>query len=69
KWEGHNRELHLQEEIHTVVLNLTTKKLIDLNIEEDMQEINKRKVINDLVGAIVIIPLNIPNSPFARGIK
>ncbi|KAH9311807.1 hypothetical protein KI387_026842 [Taxus chinensis] len=69
KWEGHNRELHLQEEIHKVVLNLMAKKLIDLNPEEDMKEINKLRALDDLAGAIVTVPLNIPGSPFSRGIK
>ncbi|GLJ36135.1 hypothetical protein SUGI_0724880 [Cryptomeria japonica] len=69
KWEGHNRELHLQEEIHKVVLNLMAKKLLDLNPENDMKEIDKLRALDDLAGAIVTIPINIPGSPFSKGIK
>lgn len=69
KWEGQNRELHLQEEIDKIVLNVMAKKLLDLNPEEDMKEIEKLTALNDLAGAIVTIPINIPGTPFAKGIK
>lgn len=52
-----------------VVLNLMAKKLLDLNLENDMKEIDKLRALHDLAGAIVTMPINIPGSPFAKGIK
>ncbi|KAH9321518.1 hypothetical protein KI387_016157, partial [Taxus chinensis] len=66
KWEQ-QRDIPLQHKCHQLVLNLMGKKLLDLPPAEEMEEIYK--AFDQYVGASLCLPLNIPGTAFARGIK
>uniref|UniRef100_A0A0C9QPK2 TSA: Wollemia nobilis Ref_Wollemi_Transcript_14644_1927 transcribed RNA sequence n=1 Tax=Wollemia nobilis TaxID=56998 RepID=A0A0C9QPK2_9CONI len=66
KWES-QRDIPLQPSCHQVVLNLMGRKLLSLPPAEEMQEIYE--AFNIYVKAILCLPLNIPGTAYAKGVK
>jgi len=61
------KDIALQNECHQMVLNLMAKQLLDLSPSKETSEICDLFV--DYTNAVVAIPLKIPGSTYAKGIK
>nr|UYU26144.1 cytochrome P450 720B [Pinus elliottii] len=61
------KEIFLQNECHQMVLNLMAKQLLDLSPSKETNEICKLFV--DYTNAMIAIPIKIPGSTYAKGLK
>nr|UYU26136.1 cytochrome P450 720B [Pinus elliottii] len=66
RWVDEN-EIFLQNECHQMVLNLMAKQLLDLSPSKETNEICKLFV--DYTNAMIAIPIKIPGSTYAKGLK
>jgi len=61
------KEISLQNECHQMVLNLMAKQLLDLSPSKETNEICELFV--DYTNAVIAIPIKIPGSTYAKGLK
>lgn len=61
------KDIALQNECHQMVLNLMAKQLLDLSPSKETREICELFV--DYTNAVIAIPIKIPGSTYAKGIK
>jgi cytochrome P450 len=61
------KEISLQNECHQMVLNLMAKQLLDLSPSKETTEICELFV--DYTNAVIAIPIKIPGSAYAKGMK
>nr|AIK01723.1 CYP720B1v1 [Pinus banksiana] len=61
------KEIALQNECHQMVLNLMAKQLLDLSPSKETNEICELFV--DYTNAVIAIPIKIPGSTYAKGLK
>uniref|UniRef100_A0A0C9RSL8 TSA: Wollemia nobilis Ref_Wollemi_Transcript_14951_1694 transcribed RNA sequence n=1 Tax=Wollemia nobilis TaxID=56998 RepID=A0A0C9RSL8_9CONI len=66
KWEK-KRDIHLQHECHRVVLKLMAKQLLDISPSDDKGEIYE--AFQEFTGAGLTLPIKIPGSAYAKGMK
>ncbi|KAH9294485.1 hypothetical protein KI387_040311, partial [Taxus chinensis] len=64
-WDG--KKLKLQEECQQIILNVMAKQLLDLSPSKETEEIGRQFLF--FSAAVVCLPVKIPGSKFAKGIK
>eukprot|EP01018_Ginkgo_biloba_P022152 Gb_19885 [translate_table: standard] len=65
-WEF-EKDILLQEKYMQMVLNLMAKQLLDLSPSKEMNDISEE--FSQLSSAIISLPINVPGSTYARGIR
>nr|AIK01733.1 CYP720B11 [Pinus contorta] len=66
QWQA-KRDIHLHEECHQLVLNLMAKQLLDLSPSKETEEMGKAFAV--FSKAFLAVPIRIPGTSYARGIK